>query len=431
MKGKLALTACAAVFALAASSGAAFAGKAPSGATAQADASDQAVDTTPSNAELEQRIEALEQELQESEQRQAAVNDKASDWESKLQGWWDNTSISGRMYFDVSNIDHDSINLDSGGNPVKTKLPDNGTNFDVKRFYVSVDHKFDDTYSADITTDVTYDSTTKASQIFIKKAYLQAKWFGDAAIVRFGSADMPWIPFVEGLYGYRYVENTLIDRTKFGTSADWGVHILGKLADGLFNYQLSAVNGAGYKVIPIGGGANRSKGIDIEGRANVNWEGFTLGAGFYTGKLGKDVEGVTTYHTANRWDAIAAYSGEGIRAGFEYFHANDWNNVTTAPPNPTDDSEGWGPFVSYQFMPEFAVFGRYDYVTPNTNTAPKLHDNYYNFGVTWSPAKIVDFSIVYKHDQASNGTIATSNGPIGGAVSGHYSEIGLFSQFQW
>jgi hypothetical protein len=199
MKGKLALTACAAALALAASSGAAFAGKAPSGAAAQTDSSDQAVDTTPSNAELEQRIEALEQELQESEQRQAAVNDKASDWESKLQGWWDNTSISGRMYFDVSNIDHDSINLDSGGNPVKTKLPDNGTNFDIKRFYISVDHKFDDTYSADITTDVTYDSTTKASQIFIKKAYLQAKWFGDAAIVRFGSADMPWVPFVEGL----------------------------------------------------------------------------------------------------------------------------------------------------------------------------------------------------------------------------------------
>jgi len=28
----------------------------------------------------------------------------------------------------------------------------------------------------------------------------------------FVPADLPWVPFMEGLYGYRYVENTLIDR---------------------------------------------------------------------------------------------------------------------------------------------------------------------------------------------------------------------------
>ena len=32
---------------------------------------------------------------------------------------------------------------------------------------------------------------------------------------------------MEGVYGYRYVENTLVDRIKFGNSADWGVHVLG------------------------------------------------------------------------------------------------------------------------------------------------------------------------------------------------------------
>jgi hypothetical protein len=379
-----------------------------------------AAEIQPSNTELETRIEALEQELQAAEHRQATAAEQQTPPASLLQGWWDNTSIGGTAFIDLSNIQHKSDGV---------KQPDEGTNFDLKRFYVAIDHKFDDVWSANITTDVTYDGTTKASQIYIKKAYLQANVFGEMLVIRAGSADLPWIPFVEGLYGYRYVENTLIDRTKFGTSADWGAHLLGKLADGLVDYQFSVINGAGYKAAPIGGGTNRSKTVDFEGRVNLNYDGFVLGVGGYSGKLGHDVQGAPpTLHTANRFDAIAAYTTGNIRAGIEYFKANDWNDVTV----PTSDSaQGWGGFASYKFAPQFAVFGRYDYVTPNSTTNSSLHDNYYNLGVTWSPTKIVDLSLVYKHDQAAHGTISTSNGPIGGSVSGNYSEIGLFTQIKW
>jgi len=420
MKGKTALMACAAVIALMSSAQAGSSAKTTSDGTS---ASMNQMDTSPSNADLEARISALEAEVQASEQRQAKVNDDTSKWSDKMMGWWNNTSIGGTAFIDFSNIEHKV----SG-----TKQADQGTNFDLKRFYVAIDHKFDDVWSANLTTDVTYDGTTKASQIFIKKAFLQAKVWDDAFVVRVGSADLPWVPFVEGLYGYRYVENTLIDRTKFGTSADWGAHFFGKFADGLVNYQLSVVNGAGYKADPIGGGANRSKDLDVEGRVNLNWEGFVLGVGGYSGKLGKDVEGgPTVYHTANRFDAIAAYSAGDIKAGFEYFKANDWNNVLSTT---SDSADGYGFFASYKFMPEFAVFGRYDYVTPNQDTNNKLHDNYYNFGVTWSPTKIVDLSLVYKHDDANHGTLSTSNGTIGSTItgaSGAYNEVGLFTQLKW
>ena len=418
MQGKSALMTAVAVVALTMSAQGALAQKAPSNGTSAA-TGDGSQTTGPSNAELLQRIEALESEVQASEQRQATVNDKVSGWESKLSGWWDNTTISGTAFIDLSNIEHKSNGV---------KQADTGTNFDLKRFYVSIDHKFDDIWSANITTDVTYDATTKASQIFLKKAYLQAHVWDDMLTVRVGSADLPWVPFVEGLYGYRYVENTLIDRTKFGTSADWGAHIFGKFADGLVAYQVSVINGAGYKIIPVGSGANRSKDLDVEGRINLNWEGFVVGVGGYSGKLGKDVQGATTFHTANRFDAVAAYSTGDIHAGFEYFRANDWNNVTTTI---GDSAEGYGGFASWKFMPEFAVFGRYDYVTPNQDTNNLLHDNYYNFGVTWSPTKIVDLSLAYKHDQASHGSLATSNGTIGGSTSGNYSEVGLFTQLKW
>jgi hypothetical protein len=383
--------------------------------TAMARAQDE--EQPPGNAELQTRIDALTQELQASEQRQAAAQTPAP---GQLEGWRDNTKIGGTAYLDFSNINHESNGA---------KLSDDGSNFDLKRFYVAIDHKFDNVWSANITTDVTYDGTAKASQVYIKKAYLQTNVAGDMLVVRLGSADLPWVPFMEGLYGYRYVENTLIDRTRFGTSADWGAHILGKLDDGLIAYQFSVINGAGYKVAPLGGGANRSKSVDFEGRVNLNYDGFVLGVGGYSGDLGKDAHGGTpTYHTANRFDAVAAYSTDDIHAGVEYFNASDWNNVTSVTP---DAAQGWGGFASYKFVPEFSVFGRYDYVTPNRKTNASLHDNYYNLGVTWSPAKIVDLSLTYKHDQASHGTIATSNGTIGGSANGNYSEVGLFTQLKW
>jgi hypothetical protein len=424
MKGTTRLMACVAAIALT-TGGSAFAQKASSNGTSSPMQTQAGDSSGPTNAELEARIEALEQEIQASEQRQAKVNDDASKWSDKMSGWWNNTTIGGTAFLDVSNIEHKVSGV---------KQQDTGTNFDVKRFYIAIDHKFDDVWSANITTDATYDSTTKASQLFIKKAWLQAKVFGDMLDLRVGASDLPWIPFVEGLYGYRYVENTLIDRTKFGTSTDWGAHIFGKLADGLIGYQLSVINGAGYKADPIGE-ANRSKNVDLEGRVNVNWNGFVVGVGGYDGTLGKDVQGLSVaYHHATRFDAVAAYAISDIHVGVEYFSAHDWNNVTTVPPAPTDNSDGYGVFASYKFLPEFAVFGRYDYVTPDEHTNKLLHDNYYNFGVSWSATKIVDLSLVYKHDDATHGTLATSNGTIGTTVlgaSGAYNEIGLFAQLKY
>jgi hypothetical protein len=381
------------------------------------------------------QFEALQNQVYEQQ---------ASTTSTNANGWWNNTKISGRMYFDVTNLD----NQNSG---VKSAV--NGTNFDIKRFYLGIDHQFNSVFSANLTTDFTYDSVSiksdavnalgdpatttvtgsNTSQLYIKKAYLQAK-LDDAFIIRLGSADLPWIPFVEDLYGYRYVENTLIDRTKYGTSADWGVHLLGKFDDGIFNYQISAVNGEGYKKIPIGT-ANRSKGIDLEGRVNVNYDGFTLGVGGYTGKLGHDVENAPTYHTAQRFDAIAAYTDDQFRVGVEYFSARDWNSVTSASPS-FDRADGYSGFASWQFDPQWSVFGRYDWVRPKNLADNDFKDNYYNLGISYSPTKIVDFALVYKHETGGDGFIATSNGTIGGLLdapgsNGKYNEIGLWGQLRW
>ena len=385
------------------------------------------------------QFEALQNQVYEQQASTASLT-KGS--------WWSNTKISGRMYFDLTNVDSKSSGV---------KNPQEGFHFDVKRFYVGIDHQFNDVFSANVTTDFTYDTSqcdgiatttdpvtghltsatcsstgASTSTVYIKKAYLQAK-LADWAIFRAGSADMPWIPFAEDTYGYRYVENTLVDRFKEGNSADWGAYFLGSVGDDVkLEYSAAAVNGAGYKKPAFGLGTNRSNTMDFEGRADVKWNDFVVGVGGYTGKLGKELTPDTTTHTATRFDALAAYTGNGFHVGVEYYSQKNWNSVTSAT---TDKGDGWSAFAAYQFTPEWAVFGRYDDAAPKkVPGTPNYKNTYYNFGIEYTPTKIVNLSLVYKHDEGKNGIYTDQNGPIGGVIpgtSGKYDEIGLFGQLRW
>ena len=335
-------------------------------------------------------------------------------------GWAADTTLGATMFADAGHISNSS-------NGVRT--PQSGTNYDIKRLYLSVDHKFNGMFSANITTDFVYDSGAAATQLFIKKAYLQAK-LSDALTLRAGAAELPWVPFAEKIYGYRYVEKLLIDRTNYGTTTDWGLHAFGSLAGGIIGYQVSVVDGAGFKK-PAIGTANRTDSLDVEGRVNVTYDHVTVAVGGYEGKLGKSVAGTTTYNTAKRFDALAAYASDRFRLGAEYFWAEDWNDVTQANPLKTNRSEGYSVFGSFNFTPKIAVFGRYDRVKPQKTTAPAFTDNYFNVGLSYSPIKPLDFALVYKREKADNGLFASANGVVGGSVSGTYDEIGVFSQMKF
>lgn len=374
-----------------------------------------------STAELEARLSALEEELQRTQMQQSEMANKAP---AVAPGWWNNTTISGRMYYDVTNVENKSNGVRKAGNG-------NGFNFDIKRFYVGIDHTFDKMFSANVTTDTTYDGGSSTGQIYLKKAYLQAK-IDPALTLRVGATDLPWVPYVEGIYGYRYLENTLIDRTKFGTSADWGVHASGALLDGVVNYGFAVVNGAGYKKIPVGGGANRGESFDFEGRISAAYEGFNVAVGGYTGKLGTPY-GTATNKTAERLDLLAAYVGNGMRLGVEWFTATNYSAAQLSTASVGDSAHGVSGFASYTFVPQWSVFGRFDSVDTNARTAPARNNQYYNVGISWQPTKIVEFALAYKHDAIYRGTFSDSNATLGaaGALNGTYNEIGLFGTLQW
>lgn len=207
-------------------------------------------------AQLQSKVDLLEQQTNEQKANEGAnIRDKRL---AAVEKTINNTTLSGKMFFDLTNRNQD--NSDTG------KTDNSGTGLDVKRFYLGVDHKFNDIWSANLTTDFNYVSSDGETNLFVKKAYVQGT-FGQAAILRVGSASMPWIPYVEKYYGYRYVENTLTDRLKFGTSADWGLHLGGDVGESKrFNYAVAVVNGNGYK------NPSRSKNVDFAGPDSSRWK---------------------------------------------------------------------------------------------------------------------------------------------------------------
>ncbi len=320
--------------------------------------------------------------------------------------------FSGKMFFDLTHLDQK--NSDTG------KSDNSGFGVDVKRFYLTVNPKFGDVWSANLTTDFTYVQGDGLTNLYVKKAYLQGA-FSKAAVLRIGSADLPWIPFVEHYYGYRYVENTLVDRLKFGTSADWGLHLGGGVGDsGLFSYAISAVNGGGYKH------TERSQSMDVGARVAFSpVDGLAIAVGGYSGKLGKDTAAVDTSHTAQRSDVMLAWARNGLRVGAEYFRANNWNTVL----NPLSDSaNGYSVWVSQAFGGDYSVFARVDRADLSNDLDPEATDRYFNVGLQYAVRKGIKLAAVYKHDKRES--TVTSPDPLHVANT-RTNEIGLWGEVKF
>ncbi len=372
--------------------------------------------------------------------------------------WSADTQVSGRAYFNISNINQQAAGV---------KQVPSGTGFDIKRLYIGVNHTFSKTWSSQLVVDAqasgAYASGVNLAgqNVYIKNAFLQAK-INDALIIRAGAADLPWVPFDEGLENHRYVEQTVMDRLKLATanSADWGVHVLGTLGDAKklnVTYQVSAVNGGGFK------NPTRSNSVDLEGRVAVNYKGLTAAVGGYTGKLAADTQGVVTtgqpIRTASRFSALVAYVQPRFRIGAEYFWTKDYSKayvlgpsaVTFAPgvvaPNGSEEAaHGGSVWGSFNVTPKWSVFARGDSYTPNLYNYASKKENFYDVGVTYSPAKIVDLSLVYKRDVVKSnnaafpaGTLSTQDVAAGApsigtsvlGAQGTYDEIGIFGQFRF
>jgi hypothetical protein len=320
-----------------------------------------------------------------------------------------------RVYADVSSKSNED-------EATGVKSGDSGVGIDVKRTYFTYTHQFDKVWSAQFQSDIG-DQGARRYDVFVKKAYVQAQ-IHPMATFRLGAADTPWIPFVEGLYGLRYIETTITDHLSFGTSSEWGLHALG--SNPLWGYAFTIGNGRTYS------NPSRSKTVDFEGRLSFTpVKGLSLAVGGYSGKRGLETEAVAAKHTATRADALIAYTNDRFRLGGEYFQSDNWNTVTAATKDKSDGFSGWALF---NVNPTWAVFGRYDNSSPSKDLKPDLDFTYYNAGLQWMVNKALSASLVYKFSEVEGGTVGTSNGTIGSTnprSKGKYQEIGLFTVYNF
>ena len=328
------------------------------------------------------------------------------------------TSFGGKIYIDGSNIfqKRDGVDTDA-----------KGFGFDIKRFYFSATHKFDDTWSVNLTTDFKYDSSAGKSNLFVKKAFAHGNFY-PLFKLRAGSADMPWIPYVEHLYGFRYVEKTILDRFGLANSADVGLHALGK--QGSIDYQASIVNGASYSNV-----TGRSVRPDLSLRVGVHpLEGFTIAGGVYHGKRGQEKGGSNApTNTQTHYDAVVAYVGHGLRLGGEAFIENNpikttqpdgaTTNAILAPmgmPLAKDRATGYSLWSSYQVLQPLTVFVRFDHARLSKAVDPSLRDTYFNVGAQYAVRKSILVSLVYKYERLKDNTHRLQT-----------NEIGVFGQIKF
>lgn len=284
------------------------------------------------------------------------------------------TKVSAQVFINASQLDRDGVTSD-----------DEGLALDLKRTFITVDHRFNQDWSAQVTTDVQWLRNSDPSDVWVRHAYLQ-RGFGKGNWLRLGNAPTSWIQQESVREGYRYIDAGLIARTRMGAPADYGVH--GQYTRGDFTYAVSLVTGGGYQKPRLG------KRADIEAR--VGWtpaKGVELALGGYSGTRAQDAGDRPREHTAQRWNAMASWVGERGRIGAQYFRSEDWTRITKPG---SDDQRGWSAWASYQLGPQYALFTRHDETRMSLDIDPRTRERYHVVGVEWKPNRHLRLAAVGK-----------------------------------
>ncbi len=212
--------------------------------------------------------------------------------------------LSGKMYLNWHVNMTDSVKVDSDGDGYKetTNEGDKKNTFEIERIYLTWKHKFNDIYSAKITTDISNDtilekisdstttlastetvtsktgSTTSNYRLYVKYAYLQVKQpIGPLSLqCKFGMIPTTMIGFIDKLADQRFAYKNMLDDSKhilpsgdsLSPSADLGASI-GLKAMKMITLKLALTNGEGYKKTLESSLGDSAEGKAYEGRLTI------------------------------------------------------------------------------------------------------------------------------------------------------------------
>ncbi len=310
------------------------------------------------------------------------------------------TKITARVFADFTSktIEND-----------KTGWRDNATGIgtDLKRFYIGISTKLDPNWSATFLTDVC-DQNGKCDP-YVKNAYL-AYTYSPLFVIRAGAAPTPWEGQWEdpvGIMNTRYIEAPPTDRFGFNSSAEWGIHFLGKSApaNGMgWGYALTVGNGKGY------GNPTRTKSVDFEGMVYVApTKELQFAVGAYTGKKGNDLENSGAKQTATRFNVGGQYKNDTFGFFAEYWENKNWNTASTT----SDSAKGYAGVAKVNFDKQWDVMVRYDSLKPSDDVFSDIKDTLLIGAVEYKPVKGVTLALVFKSDSYKNGGLSADPGLLG------------------
>jgi opacity protein-like surface antigen len=113
-------------------------------------------------AALQAQIQALQAQVNQLQTAQTATAAKVAAApaapKSDSSSWTKDTKISGKAFFNISSIDNERAGVNQSVN---------GTQTELKRFYLGVDHKFNNVLSANLTTDFRYGSNVTCNDVLV------------------------------------------------------------------------------------------------------------------------------------------------------------------------------------------------------------------------------------------------------------------------
>lgn len=221
----------------------------------------------------------------------------------------------------------------------------------------------------------------------------------------------PWIGYENGLDEHRYIVKAYLDTKKLDGSADAGVGISGKLADGLVGYAATVINGGGY------GNIAATDAVDYNSRIGIYpVEGLTLDFQFRSGYLGTKTFGAAG-EKSTLLQAMTTYGAtKNYRVGANYIqNKKDVAGVETK----TRAIVAWG---RAKFANDFGLYGRYENSNVDLSTAAiDEKENRFIVALEYFANKNIRMSLAW--DQAKK----TEAGHVAGATS-KVSRYGLYTQ---
>lgn len=270
---------------------------------------------------------------------------------------------------------------------------------ELTRAYFGSFFDFDPHWRARLTLDGVRDSNDPLAdrefEVFVKHSWLEYKGLAEEgyfknASVTFGLVDLPWVPWEEALWGYRFQGEVFVNREGYLTSTDLGIHFKNKLPEELGDYGVMVHNGEGFRRAE----GSKHKSADFRVTLTPFGKAVWLTGFAEYGQYAKDEPRI-------RYIAHLAWRTEEVVLAGEILRARDpagrmaARQPSLAALSALDDqwAEGWSLYGVLQGktlgLPEqIAFIARYDWLNPSEEISRDSHYRYIT-GVSFRPIKNV------------------------------------------